>query len=510
MKKEYEIILDVELPEKAEQPIKQTVLQVKDLQKELLVLRLAFGQLKAAIADAAAPVAAVVVPVVTGAVRAATRLVKTLGQVAAGVLGVQAAQVKVQKTLVRTAAAAKRTVASFDQLNRLQATGGSSTVTSTAPVAVKTTLSPQVQETVNQINALLEPLKNMDLSPVQWCLARLQDALKNLWTQAGTTLGGLWHQVLVPFVTWVTEKLSPVLLNLATGAVKLLTVAMKDAGDGFGAVWQAAQPMAEFLGTAVLNVIDQVRRLFAHLRIAMATDSASIGQVLESLGNAMHALWALIDPVLNKLRTAFAMNFEQMGQVAIRTVGYLLDAVAGLLEFFTGLFADDWDSFWGGLSKACKSSINAVISLLNGLLGALTKALNSLFKLLNKISITVPEWVPEYGGKTFGLSLKSVTAPQIPYLAKGAVLPANQPFLAVVGDQCHGTNVEAPLATIQEAVALVMSDQLSALQAGFDATVQQLQLLRQTVGSIEVGDTVIGAAAERYQAKLAVLRGGQF
>ena len=41
-----------------------------------------------------------------------------------------------------------------------------------------------------------------------------------------------------------------------------------------------------------------------------------------------------------------------------------------------------------------------------------------------------------------------------------AVLPANKPFLAMAGDQKHGTNIEAPLSTIQEAVALVMDDQI--------------------------------------------------
>ena len=43
------------------------------------------------------------------------------------------------------------------------------------------------------------------------------------------------------------------------------------------------------------------------------------------------------------------------------------------------------------------------------------------------------------------------TAP-IPKLATGAVIPANKEFLAVLGDQKHGTNIEAPLATIEEAV----------------------------------------------------------
>ena len=44
----------------------------------------------------------------------------------------------------------------------------------------------------------------------------------------------------------------------------------------------------------------------------------------------------------------------------------------------------------------------------------------------------------------------------IPMLAKGAVIPPNREFLAVLGDQSSGTNVEAPLATIEQAVANVM------------------------------------------------------
>lgn len=46
----------------------------------------------------------------------------------------------------------------------------------------------------------------------------------------------------------------------------------------------------------------------------------------------------------------------------------------------------------------------------------------------------------------------------IPALARGAVLPANKPFLAIVGDQTSGTNVEAPLSTIKQAVREVLAE----------------------------------------------------
>ena len=45
----------------------------------------------------------------------------------------------------------------------------------------------------------------------------------------------------------------------------------------------------------------------------------------------------------------------------------------------------------------------------------------------------------------------------IPALASGAVIPPNRKFLAVLGDQKSGTNVEAPLSTIKQAVMEAMA-----------------------------------------------------
>lgn len=69
----------------------------------------------------------------------------------------------------------------------------------------------------------------------------------------------------------------------------------------------------------------------------------------------------------------------------------------------------------------------------------------------------MPDGIPGLGGKHIGFDITHITAPQIPYLAQGAVIPANHEFLAVLGDQSSGTNVEAPLETIKEALAEVMT-----------------------------------------------------
>jgi hypothetical protein len=155
-----------------------------------------------------------------------------------------------------------------------------------------------------------------------------------------------------------------------------------------------------------------------------------------------------------------------------------------------------------------KGMVNGIIGFLNKLIAGVVSAVNAIVNAVNKLQFTVPNWVPGLGGKAMGFNLKTVTAPQIPYLAQGAVLPANRPFMAVVGDQHHGTNVEAPLATIQEAVALVMGDQTAAILAGFETSVGVQREILQAVLGIQIGDDVIGRAVTQYQRKMAVLNGG--
>lgn len=60
--------------------------------------------------------------------------------------------------------------------------------------------------------------------------------------------------------------------------------------------------------------------------------------------------------------------------------------------------------------------------------------------------------MPLVGGQKLGFNLSKINAPQIPQLATGAVIPANREFLAVLGDQKHGRNLEAPENLIRQIV----------------------------------------------------------
>lgn len=159
-----------------------------------------------------------------------------------------------------------------------------------------------------------------------------------------------------------------------------------------------------------------------------------------------------------------------------------------------------------------ENGIDAMTASLEGLSGSIGDSFSGLQDVLLAISTNTASILEEIrkidwlASANFGLN--PVTAPQIPYLARGAVLPANKPFMAVVGDQRHGTNIEAPLTTIQEAVRMELGELAVALQAGLQALLAENRQLRRTVEAIELGDGVIGQAAARYSHRQAVMRGG--
>lgn len=119
----------------------------------------------------------------------------------------------------------------------------------------------------------------------------------------------------------------------------------------------------------------------------------------------------------------------------------------GFADFVGGVFSGDMERAAEGFKNIWRGAFNIIASILNGLLNLIELGLNA-------IQIDVPDWVPFIGGRHFGFN---VNVPQIPYLAQGAVIPPNREFLAVLGDQHTGTNIEAPLETIKQALAEVMA-----------------------------------------------------
>lgn len=208
----------------------------------------------------------------------------------------------------------------------------------------------------------------------------------------------------------------------------------------------------------------------------------------------------------------------------------LLDGLASKWENITGWlrdlkqnFVDAWDNIraktseafnsigqtisdiWNGIGETIKTAVNGIIGFINRMISAVVTGINAVINALNGLSFDLPDI---FGGGHVGFNISTLTAPQIPYLAQGAVIPANREFLAVLGDQRSGTNVEAPLDTIKQAVAEVMEDLQAGQMAGFEAVVSVLREILSAVYGIELTDEDVGRAVQRWQRKQLIATGG--
>ncbi len=492
----------------------------KDLADELLTLQMSFGRLKVAIAQAFAPLAAVVVPYINQAINALIRFAGVVGQflrgLVAGITGNRAfadsaenaAQAEHSFAAAATAAgkAARRSLMGFDEINRLNAPTGSGGSGGTVTIpALSTEISPQVQSLVDRVMAVLQPILSIDLAPLLAAVQSLWPVIEQALQALGNVLSWLWENILVPFAAWVVEELAPVLVEFFAAKLEAVTAALTPLMQGLAVLWEALKPVVAYIGQTVLEILESWTGKTRALSGTYEEKGPRIVAVFQSLADTVTAVWSRVRPVLDSLKGGTQETFDAMGNAVSTNTGGIRGMLEGLTGFLSGTFAGSWKTVWEGIEGFFQTTVNGIIGLLNGLVSGVVSAINGVVRSVNKLSFTVPDWVPDIGGKKFGFNLKTVSAPQIPYLAQGAVLPANKPFLAVVGDQSHGTNVEAPLGVIQQAVLQALQGQL---QEGFAALAAEQRQTRQAISRIRVGDSTIGQAALRYQEGLTMMNGG--
>ena len=357
-------------------------------------------------------------------------------------------------------------------------------------------------------------------------------------------------QVFGDWFVWLCGLVTDAVNSVLLPVLSLILNVWQGLMDGISAAWTAyGQPLMEGVVLAFQNVENLITLLwettlkpFFQFCIAAVRDLWN--QHLQPLWNDLTMLFAeiglcvldfwnnVLAPVASWLVSTLGPVFEQVFEFAAGTVIGAVGIIAewidvavnlfrGIVEFLDTTFRGCWDGAWEGISgtvtrvwngitTSVKDAVNLVIGFVNHMISAIVSGLNVVVRALNGLSFTVPSWVPGIGGSQFGFSLGTLTAPQIPYLAQGAVIPANREFLAVLGDQTHGTNVEAPLATIQQAVAEVMEDVQAGQMAGFETLAELLRQLISAVYGIELTDEQVGRAAQRWQRHQEIMMGGAF
>ena len=447
--------------------ITQALSKVRDWVKNVVMVnsdaRESIAQLKGALLTLAQPIVSVIVPAFTLLVKVITAVVSQITRLVALISGksVKAtansakALNKETSALKWTGNAAKKAasqLAAFDEINQIStdtandAGGGASADAITPDFSYMDDISDRLKKIADAVMLIAAGL----------ALWKIGSSLPGELGKILTKLGGILIAVGGVILLW--ESLSDAwnngvnwknLLGSLAGTAALaggLALAFGKVGAGIGLVIAGAAMII----TAFNDICDNGANLQNTLMMIASIVATGLGfffltgsvipLVIAGIATVVTAVLALTGNL-----TEFARNLKD-------------NILGGIIQFIKGAFTGDWNSAWDGVKKVFKGIWNSIVIIAESAVNAIIKGLNWLISKINTIQFTVPSWVPGVGGKSIGVHLSPLSEVRIPRLATGAVIPPNREFMAVLGDQKSGTNIETPLATMVDAFKQAMSE----------------------------------------------------
>lgn len=299
------------------------------------------------------------------------------------------------------------------------------------------------------------------------------------------------------------------LLREGNGLIPTLAAAFPKLSNAIGKIGPIVSTAGGVIKTAVTTALTGIKTAFTSVISFIIANPitlviAAIVAFVALIAVKGDEIQGLLNKVSDWLKGIFVRDWrEVLGPVFgtimngfVKTIGDIFSNVKkifnGIIDFIRGVFTGDWKRAWegikqifsgifGGLKAVAKAPINGVISMINGALVALTNGFNWVKKQLNKLSIKVPDWVPKYGGKSFGFNLSMSTAPNIPLLAMGGITTG--PTLAGIGER--GREAVLPLENNTQ-----WMDMLADRIAARNSTPTKIIL---KVGERELGEATIAA-----------------
>lgn len=254
----------------------------------------------------------------------------------------------------------------------------------------------------------------------------------------------IWNNVLVPLINWILQNviplLAPVVQWLGDAAIDLL-----------GAAVEMANGILDMLGGLIDFLVGVFtgdwKKAFSGAGQIAQGFADTCGAVIEWIGDY------ILTPFMSLVKKLFSVDWVKYFGVAgiapqvlcdlIKSIfGTMKNVFIGIMNFIKYAFTGDWRNAWqsvknifssimSGIGDVVRAPINGIISMVNQAIGAI----NNLIRGVNRI--------PHVNIPTIG---------RIPHLASGAVIPPNQEFLAMLGDQKSGNNIEAPEGLIRKIV----------------------------------------------------------
>lgn len=380
---------------------------------------------------------------------------------------------------------------------------------------------------------------NLDFYPLLESISNLTATFAPILESIGNILEWIYKNIVLPMLTWVIEVGIPTVINLVSKVATFLAD-HQPIVEAFGAALIGAFAAAKIAGLAS-SVIKNVSGIAMAAKglITLMTGTGGIMGGIKAIATAIGpggvfvlavgaciAIGVLLYKNWDKIKEMAGKVWDWVSNKTRRFVEDIGNKLRGLATKMTTIWGSikasahqKWNAIWStvsGFVERIKNAIvdkftsakNTVVGVFNGMRDAIRSVLNNIISVVNgaisKVNGVVsaiesafsfgPWKVPTpFGSKTIGFKATFPRVPTVPYLAKGAVIPPRSEFLAVLGDQKQGNNIETPEALLRK----IVREETAGRQAGggsyrftaqinrrtlFDEMMKEAQMRRDTSG----------------------------
>lgn len=232
-----------------------------------------------------------------------------------------------------------------------------------------------------------------------------------------------WNEVLAPLVSWLIDKLAPVISEI-----------IDTAGTLFADLWTVITDVFSGIMETLGGFVDFLTGLF----------SGDMTKALKGIQGIFTGIWNTIKSLVSGIFTGMCNFLTNTIEVAKSVFSNVLSSIKNIfIRIFTSIkntICGIFEGMWNGIKFVINSILSGVESLANGVV----RGINMVVGALNNLSFDVPDWIPGIGGKTFGFNIPTLSEINIPRLAQGGYVKANTPQLAMIGDNRHHGEIVAP------------------------------------------------------------------
>lgn len=416
------------------------------------------AKLKGSLLTMVQPLVQIIIPAFTALVKVLTAVVSVIANVVSSLFGSTAKEsagaaksLNDQKNALQgvgsAAKSAGKQLASFDEINKLSGESGGG---SSADIAPDFSFMDSISDRLKNI------AKDVALIGAGFALWKISEKLPGMLGDIGTKVAGIAIAIgglLLLFdglkdawengVDW--GNLTEILAGAAAAAFGLYT-AFGKVGAGIALVISGAAMIV----TAFKDIISNGANLKNTLLLIAGIVATGLGFFFLT-GSVIPLVIAGIASVVVAV-LGLTGNLEEFCQ------NFKENILGGLIDFITGVFTGDWTKAWEGIKKVFKGIWNGIVMILESAVNLIIKGVNWLISKLNSLleNSLLAKGLDLIGVEFHGIP--QIPPVKIPRLATGAVIPSNREFLAVLGDQKSGTNIEAPLDTMVQAFKQALAE----------------------------------------------------